>query len=579
MGDTETHTTPPPATEPAAASGAAGRRVPSGPRRKYQKISFNPFAQYRGVVRRFVLLYKHAIGLFAGAFVASVNQLPAYQKKGLHKGFRRATAAVLRKLLKKELRDLPFEVQLRSRLQMLGPTYVKLGQVMAIREDILPPSITDELKKLLDQLPEIPFEVVKAILEDNLGGPVEEFFAEIDPRPLGSASIGQTHRARLHSGETVVVKVIKPGIRELILQDLKLLQILAGLLEKLIPRYQPQQIINEFCNYTEKEINLVYEADHAEIFAANFADDPDIVFPRIYREFTTRDVLCMEYFDGLKPTDPAIFDLPPEALDQVVDIGARAIIRMLYDHGFFHADLHAGNIIVLPDLKIGFIDLGMVGRFEERIKRNLLFYFNALVHGDIEHSAKYILAMAQPGKKGDPEGFRRAVSDLLRRYRVQNAHGDMSLAELILESLKIGAQFNIFFPVEMTLMVKALVTFEGVGRHLKPKLDVVETSRKHVQKVYEQYYHPRFLTQQLIRNLPELLDLLTQFPELVSESARQWERSLRQRPPENPLVGIKSTMLAGSLIIAAVITLVQGGPQLLWILLFLAGGILALFGK
>ncbi len=562
--------------------GAPGSSLPphrAAQRRTYQKISFNPFAQYRGVVRRFVLLYKHAIGLFAGAFVASVNQLPAYQKKGLHRGFRRATAAVLRRLLKKELRDLPFEVQLRTRLQMLGPTYVKLGQVMAIREDILPPSITDELKKLLDRLPEIPFEVVRAILEDNLGGPVDRFFAHIDPRPLGSASIGQTHLAQLHTGETVVIKVIKPGIRELILQDLKLLQILAGFLEKLIPRYQPRQIIHEFCNYTEKEINLVYEADHAEIFAANFADDPEIVFPKIYREFTTRDVLCMEYFDGIKPTDPSIFDLSEEALDQVVNIGARAIIRMLYEHGFFHADLHAGNIIVLQDLRVGFIDLGMVGRFEERIKRNLLFYFNALVHGDIEHSAKYLLAMAQPGKKGDPDGFRRAVSDLLRRYRVQNAHGDMSLAELILESLKIGAQFHIFFPVEMTLMVKALVTFEGVGRHLKPKLDVVETSRKHVQKVYEQYYHPRFLTQQLIRNLPELLELATQLPELVLESTRYWERTLRQRPPENPLVGIKSTMLAGSLIIAAVITLVQGGPHVLWILLFLTGGLLALFGK
>jgi ubiquinone biosynthesis protein len=251
----------------------------------------------RRVWYRFFLLYRHLMGLLAGAHLAYVNGLPADKRQWFHAAGARFLALLLRPWVKKELRRLPFETQLRRRLEMLGPTYVKLGQIMAIREDILPKKITDELKQLLDRLPEVPFETIQPIIEKSLNAPIEDLFLDVKKEPIGSASIAQTHLAKTKKGEQVVIKVIKPGIREAILSDIKLLQILAGFLEWLFPRYQPKMIINEFCAYTEKEINLSYEADHAEIFAANFAHIPDVVFPKIYRQFTSTEVLCMD-IDG-----------------------------------------------------------------------------------------------------------------------------------------------------------------------------------------------------------------------------------------------------------------------------------------
>ncbi len=544
-----------------------------------RKSAFNRLDLYRSVINRFFLLYKHFLGLLAGGLIAHVNALPPYRKKGIRSLGSRFLAFVLRPLVMRELRHQPFSVQLRRRLEMLGATYIKLGQIMAIREDILPKSITVELKSLLDQLPEVPFEVIQEIIETSLGRPIQELFQKIELEPVGSASIAQTHRAVLVNNQPVILKVIKPGIREAILSDLKLLQILSQILQLIIPQYQPKMIIDEFCNYTEKEIDLTYEADHAEIFAANFAHEPDIVFPRIFREYTSRDVLCMEYFEGIKPNDPRIFHLSRSDREKIIDLGAHAIIKMLYEDGFFHADLHAGNLIVLPGPRIGFIDLGMVGRFDEKIKTKLLFYYHSLVRGDIENSAKYLLSLARMGKGGDPLSFRRAVADLLRRFRLQASYGNFSLAQLILESLTLGARFRVYFPMEMTLMVKALVTFEGVGLMLDPKLNIPEVSYRHIRHIYLKYYNPRTILNQFARGLPELLDVVMRSPQILSSALNHLEDSLNHPANENPMAGLRSGMLAGACVVGGVLAYVQGASPILWGGLFLLGAILFLFGK
>lgn len=542
-------------------------------------MALHPLAFYKGVVNRFFLLYKHVIGLMMGAHVARVRSLPPFKRKGLRSFGSRISAFFLRWFIKKEFRKQPFEVQLRRRLEILGPTYIKLGQIMAIREDLLPKNVTDELKQLLDNLPEVPFSVIQGIIEQSLGAPLKELFIDIKEKPLGSASIGQTHRATTRNGKPVVMKVIKPGIRETILSDLKLLKILANLLEWFIARYQPRVIINEFCNYTEKEIDLTYEADHAEIFAANFAKQSNIIFPKIYREYSSRDVLCMEFLDGIKPNDPRIFELRKVDQRKVINLGAGAIIKMLYEDGFFHADLHAANLIVLPGPKVGFIDLGMVGRFDEKFKRIMLHYFYALVNGDVERTAKHLISMAKIGEGGNPEGFKRAVSDLFRRFLLQGSNGSFSLAKLIVESLSIGGRFRIFFPVEMTLMVKALVTFEGVGKSLDPKLNVPQISRRHIHRIYKRHFSPENLLNQFMQGMPELIDVAVHLPELIADSSRFWDRTVNTTPSENPLAGLRSSLIAGACIVGGVIALVQGGSPVIWIILFAIGVILAVFGK
>lgn len=382
----------------------------------------------------------------------------------------------------------------------------------------------------------------------------------------------------------MVVKVIKPGIRDVITSDLTLLEFFGVFLQWILSRYQPKQIIEEFSAYTRREINFNYEADHAEIFAANFQDTPGIVFPEVYRELSTGDVLTMEYLDGIRPGSEAALQLSKAERDRAIDLGAAAIIRMLYEDGFFHADLHAGNLRIMPgeqpdELRVGFIDLGMVGRFQSDLKRRMLYYYYALVRGDVESAAQYLLEMARVGDGGDPQGFRRAVSDMARHFLMQSKQGSVSLAQVILQSLSLGARYRVFFPVEMTLMVKALVTFEGVGRTLDPKLDVVAVSQRHVRQIFRERFDPWTLGSEMLGNAPELIDVVMKLPRLLTSGASYLEETISDRPTENPIEGLRSSILAGALIIGGVISTVQGGAIWMSALLFGAGGALVLFGK
>jgi len=545
---------------------------------------FDPFAPYRGAVRRFFTVARHVLGLLMGGHIAYVRSLPEMQKTGVRSPGKRILAALLKLCVRSDLRNRPFPEQFRRRLEILGPTFTKLGQIMAIREDLLPAPITRELDSLMDHLPAIPFEQVTAIIERDLQASIDRLFDEVDPDPLGSASIAQVHRATTHDGDDVVVKVIKPGIRDVITSDLKLLEFLGVFLQWILPRYQPTQIIEEFSAYTKREIDFDYEADHAEIFAANFQNASGIVFPEVYRELSTGDVLTMEYLGGIRPGSQAALELSEAERQQVIDLGASAIIRMLYKDGFFHADLHAGNLKIIPgerpeDLKIGFIDLGMVGRFRSELKRRMLYYYYALVRGDVESAARYLLDMARVGEDGDPQGFRRAVSDMARHFLMRSKQGSVSLAQVILRSLSLGGRYRVFFPVEMTLMVKALVTFEGVGRTLDPDLDVVAVSQRHVQSIFRERFDPWTLGSELMGSAPELIDVTMKLPRLLTSGAAYLEEAMAETSSPEPMAGLRSGILAGACIIGGVLSAVQGGALWLTGILFGLGGLLALFGK
>jgi ubiquinone biosynthesis protein len=506
------------------------------------------------------------------------------QKTGMRSLGKRMLAGLLKPFVRRDLRDRPFPEQLRRRLEILGPTFTKLGQIMAIREDLLPEVITEELDSLMDHLPPIPFEQVRAIIERELDDSIEDLFQSVDPEPLAAASIAQVHRATTKDGKDVVVKVIKPGIRDVVTSDLKLLEFFGVFLQWLLPRYQPKQIIEEFGAYTKREIDFDYEADHAEIFAANFQDVSGVVFPDVYRELSTSDVLTMEHLGGMRPGPKAVRELSEAERQRVIDLGASAIIRMLYKDGFFHADLHAGNLKILPgesaeDLQIGFIDLGMVGRFRADIRRRMLYYYYALVRGDVENAARYLLDMARVGEGGDPQGFRRAVSDMARHFLMRSKQGSISLAQVILQSLSLGGRYRVFFPVEMTLMVKALVTFEGVGRTLDPDLDVVAVSRRHVQRIFRERFNPLTLGSEMISNAPELVDVALQLPQLLTSGVAHLEESLTDQPPSDPLSGLRSSVIAGACILGGVIAVVQSGPLWLSIPLFVIGAGLAVWAR
>ncbi len=529
-----------------------------------------------GLVGRYFVTQKHVLGLIFGGIRAWARSREAPHPRFY--GTARAVAALTSPFLRKDLRDLPFPVQLRRRLEILGPTYIKLGQVLSLREDLLPTAITDELKNLLDRLPAVPLERVKEIIEADLDRPVVSMFSWIDPNPLGSASIGQVHRARTLAGDDVVFKIVKPGNREILRRDTILLNLLGRFLQTFLERFQPRRVLREFTDYTLRELDLRREADNAETFAANFRDNPDIVFPKIFREFSGRDVLTMEFLGGIKPNSPEALTLSEAERDKLLDLGAQSIIRMLYKDGFFHADLHPGNLIILPGARVGFIDLGMVGRFTEELKRMLMWYYFCLVTGDSENAARYLSMVAHPGRKGDIAGFRREVEESSRRWATTSNAREYPLARLILMSVAQGARFNMYFPVETVLMVKALVTFEGVGHLLKPGFDVRAVSQRHVNEIFLAQFSPLKLAQEGLRGTPELVEALAKAPMLITEGLRFLE-SATQRPQENPLAGLRTTLLAGSCVIAAAILIAFGGPWYTWGPLFAGSIVFALWRK
>jgi len=527
-----------------------------------------------GHTRRFFTTVRHFSGLLAGGLVAYADRR-RLDGTGLGPRFLivRAAAGAVRPFVRRDLAGQPFAVQLRRRLELLGPTYIKLGQILSLREDILPIEVTDELKGLLSRLPAAPIEVIEEIIERDLGRSVDAAFAWIDPEPLGSASIAQTHRATTLEGDAVVVKVVKPGIPETLQRDARLLGLLGSILQLIFRPYQPKQVIREFTEYTLREVDLRREADNAETFAANFKDDEAITFPAIYRRYSGRRVLCMEFVEGITPDSPEAAELPEADRRRLTDLGAQAIIQMLYGDGFFHADLHPGNLIIRPGVRVGFIDLGMVGRLDEDLRRTLLYYYYSLVMGDAEAAARYLTAIAHPGAGADPSGFRREVTEISHRWKLASTFEGFSLARLVLESVTRGAQFRMYFPVEMVLMVKALITFEGVGNVLLPGIDVAELSRRHIRRVFLQQFSPVRVLQEGLRGAPEVIDAMVKMPLLMSEGLRVLEKTAR-RSPENPLAGVRGSLLAGSFVIAGAITLAMGGAWPLWVAFFLLGLIL-----
>lgn len=528
-----------------------------------------------GLVRRAMTANRHLLGLLFGGLGAWVRaRREEHRTRGLRFLIASVLATLTRPFLRKDLADQPFAYQLRRRLELLGPTYIKLGQILSLREDILPRAVTDELKHLLSQLPVVPFPTFLELIVRDLGRPVEEMFAWVDPEPLGSASIAQIHQATTIEGDSVVIKVVKPGIRETLQRDALLLRTLGRALHLVFPRYQPRRIINEFVDYTLREVDMRREADNARTFAANFRDTPDIVFPAVYPEYSGASVLCMEYFDGLRPDSPEARDLPEDARERLVDLGAEAIIRMIYQDGFFHADLHPGNLVILPDTKVGFIDLGMVGRLDGELKRTLLYYYYSLVTGDAENAARYLTAVAQPGRGADPAGFRREVIEISARWRRAATFEGFSLAQLFLESLSRSAQFGMYFPVELVLMVKALITYEGVGHILLPGLDVAAVSRRHIRSVFIRQFSPVRILEEELRGAPDLVDALIKMPMLVTEGLRVLERSTK-RPKESPFVGLRGTLIAGFCLVAGAVLIAAGGPWPAGVALFAIALVLA----
>jgi ubiquinone biosynthesis protein len=469
--------------------------------------------------------------------------------------------------------------RLRLALEELGPTFVKLGQVMATRVDLFPPRWIAELEKLHAEVPPVPFEALVPELERALGRAPHEVFRDIDARAHAAASIAQVHRAKLHDGTPVVLKVRRPGVREKIDADLRLLQRIAELVEAEIPearRYRPVEIAAQFAASLEREADFVTEARNIERFAKNFAGDPHIVIPRIYPQWTSETLLVQEHVQGIPATDPAAVEAAGLDRKLLAARGVNAFLQMILKDGFFHADPHPGNVFYLPDHRIVIIDFGMVGRLSPQRRRQVVDLIAGLARMAEEPMLDVLLDWSGDAWV-DEAKLAADVNQLVFDYEGVPLK-DIRIGAVVRQFSAILREHSIVLPADLALMFKALVTLEGLGRQYDPEFHIVGHLAPLVRRALAERYQPAELARRGRAAVDEVLDLVSSVPRDFARLLREARRGKvrvdldlkrldsfgRQldRTIDRATMGI---MTASLVIGSAIVLTVEGGPRLLGI--------------
>jgi len=375
-----------------------------------------------------------------------------------------------------EIEKLTIPERLRMSFEELGPTFVKLGQVLASRPDLIPEVYTSEFEKLHDRVQSIPFEVVESVLKEEFGDSLYQKFSFIDPKPLGAASIAQAHLAKLASGETVVIKVQRPGIIQTINDDLNVLYMLSELLTAYVPEtraYSPTGIVDEFFKTLELETNFIVEANNIRRFSENFANDPDVKIPKVYLELTTERVLTLEALQGIPLSQDNALNQEGVNAQDLIRKGLRAYMKMVFADGLFHGDLHAGNFFVLPNNQIGLIDFGVVGRLNNRTQTAVANMLLALSREDYERLAYEYVDLAPFTDKVNVDLFAKDLRELIAPFYGLTLK-NVNLGKILMSSSSIAARHHLTLPTELMLFFKSIVGIEGLGRRIIPDFDFLK---------------------------------------------------------------------------------------------------------
>ncbi len=400
--------------------------------------------------------------------------------------------------------------RIRLVLEELGPSFIKLGQIASTRTDVLPVELTRELRKLQDSVPPTPGEEIKRAVEASLGGTIESIFETFDLNPLATASIGQVHRATIKDEagaiHDVVVKVQRPGVATTVQRDLEILHMMAAGLERAVPEtriYSPVGLVQQFDRSITAEMNFSLEAENAARFTQNFADDPNIRFPKVYKNASSKHVLTIEYFDGRK-IDVAIREGANGKL--VAKRAVAFVVKMIFDDGFFHADPHPGNIILMgpnEEPVIGLIDLGMVGRLSPELRDRTIDLMVAAVRKDGDSIADALYAIGRPTKKIDQRAFRAEVAVLAEKY-LGRPMKEVELSALIRDIVSSAMKYGIEIPPDFMLVGKALMTLEGIGKELDPDLDLTTEAAPYFLALLKRRYSPERLGNDIFRGAMQL---------------------------------------------------------------------------
>jgi len=432
-------------------------------------------------------------------------------------------AGLWRMLGRKEKFEVSAETQrastarrFRMLLNELGPTFVKLGQILSTRADLLPGEFVEELATLQDQVDPIPLEQVHAQIRDSLGKEVHELFAHIDPTPLAAASIAQVHRAVTLAGDEVVVKVQRPEISERIESDLAVLRSLARLLEAVIEEtgvYTPTGIVDEFDKAIHEELDFINEASNIRAFLANHQERAYMKIPRVYDELSSRKVLTLEFIRGVKINPAKLSDEERKAVAKNI---VEASFRQLFDDGLFHGDPHPGNLLLMEGNRLALLDFGVVGRLTKPMQETLVMLCLAVALKDSDSVARIVYRMGVPDARANLVGFRNDIESILGQH-LPTTLGQVDARTLLRDLLDLAVKYRIRIPKEYALLSRASVSTEGMLRGLYPEMNILEMALPYAKELLAGRYDPSQLQGGLMRTLLRFQSLATDLPTQLSQ--------------------------------------------------------------
>ncbi len=411
--------------------------------------------------------------------------------------------------------SLPRPVRVRRVLEELGPTFIKLGQILSTRPDLIPAEWAQEFKKLQDRCQHVSFEEIHKVLAMEFPGRLELLFSSIEETPLAAASIAQVHRATMKDGTMVVIKVLRPGARKLIEEDMDLVESLAQLLDQYFSDfgYSPTAVAKEFSRELQKEINLVVEGQSTERLRRYFEDDPNISFPKVYWSATTRNVLTMQEIQGR-----LLSTISPDTLSQserrtIVANGTDAVFKQCLRFGFFHADPHPGNIFLLPGGKLCFIDCGMTGQLDRKTTDQLINLVAGVVKGDIDRLCRVVIELTDVHPAvTDSRDFRLELQHLTSHFQNTDLR-HLNITGLLSDFFSMLQRFHIQCPGDLMLLTKALTTIEGVAEYFDPTFDVLSHVEPQIQEIVQNRQSMRAIKDRMYKTLTSSLELLEDLPQ------------------------------------------------------------------
>ena len=430
-----------------------------------------------------------------------------------------------------ERKAIAWQTRVRLVIQDLGPSFIKLGQIASTRGDLLPPELIVELKKLQDDVPPVAFEEIKKAIEASLGVPLDEVYVRFDEKPLATASIGQVHRARLRAEldepgvdsegkplekqeREVVVKVQRPGVKEIVERDLELLHILAQIADRSLEEariYDPVGMVQQFERSITAEMDFGIEAQNGERFRRNFAGHDTIAFPKSYKGASSRRVLTLEFFDGKK-----IYAALQAGYDgkKIAKNALGIVIKMIFEDGFFHADPHPGNIIILgtpTEPIVGMIDLGMVGRLSPEMRDKTIKLMVAAARNDPRAVADALYTIGRPTKKINMDEYRTEVGVLAEKY-LGRPLKEIELAALIRDLVDGAVKYGLEMPTDFMMVGKSLMTIEAIGKDLDPDLDVFGEAQPYFIDLLKKRFSPEEMGNELLRGVEQFAGMAHDVP-------------------------------------------------------------------